>query len=70
MPSGGARPGAGRKKGFSPPPKENKKIQKAFRIDPIIWKEFEKIFPEKKLIEKLEEAMKNYIQENKEKTEN
>ena len=64
MPSGGARPGAGRKKGFSPPPKENKKIQKAFRIDTIICKEFEEIFPEKTLIEKLEEAMKNYIEKN------
>ena len=46
------------------------KNRKAFRIDPIIWKEFEEIFPEKKLIEKLEEAMRNYIQEAKEKTKN
>ena len=57
MPRGGAREGAGRKKGFSPAPKENKKIQKAFRIDPLIWKEFEEILPEKKLISKLEEAI-------------
>ncbi len=65
MPRGGAREGAGRKKGFSPAPKENKKIQKAFRIDPLIWKEFEEILPEKKLISKLEEAMKDYILKNK-----
>lgn len=64
MPSGGARVGAGRKKGYSPVAPEDKKIMKSFRIDPNLFREFEKIFPEKKLIEKLEEAMKNYIEKN------
>lgn len=64
MPSGGARVGAGRKKGYSPVAPEDKKIMKSFRIDPNLFREFEEIFPEKKIISKLEEAMRNYIEKN------
>ncbi|MDD7411303.1 hypothetical protein [Fusobacterium gastrosuis] len=59
---GGARKGAGRKIGsLSKVKKENPKVQKAFRIDPILYKEFESIEPNRKIIDKLEEALRDFI---------
>lgn len=65
MSRGGARPGAGRKKGTTSVKKENIKIPKTFKIDPILYKEFESIEPNRKIISKLEEALKDFILKKK-----
>lgn len=63
---GGARVGAGRKIGsLSKIKKENPKVRKAFRIDPILYEEFESIEPDRKIIDKLEEALKDFILKKK-----
>lgn len=55
---GGARNGSGRKPGIN-------KIPKTIKIDKILLEELEKINPDLKFIEKIESAIKLYIEKEK-----